>query len=174
MVYLLDPGAREQHAHRLIEQLRAVEGIDLVVHREGGRAVVVRGERELRFAPGDELLDERGAGWSLEGDRSVLDLREDGGALRCGDYPDALGRLWSALGCGRAGEVLLSASPGFEFMDWGGADHVGGGSHGSLHSSDSLGALLMCGIAPELARSRTSWHLRDVTPMVLQHFGIPS
>ena len=27
------------------------------------------------------------------------------------------------------------AAPGYEFPDWGGVDHVGGGSHGSLHAS---------------------------------------
>ena len=46
------------------------------------------------------------------------------------DYPDALTRVWSALCCETAGDILLSAAPGYEFVDWGGADHVGGGSHG--------------------------------------------
>ena len=36
-------------------------------------------------------------------------------------YPDALARLWSALTCPTSGEVLLSAAPGYEFIDWGGA-----------------------------------------------------
>ena len=44
--------------------------------------------------------------------------------------------------------MLLSAAPGYEFADWGGADHVGGGSHGSLHRSDSLGALVFAGVEP--------------------------
>ena len=59
--------------------------------------------------------------------------------------------MWSALQCQTAGNVLLSAAPGYEFVDWGGADHVGGGSHGSLHRSDSLGVLLWCGTGPSLA-----------------------
>ena len=46
------------------------------------------------------------------------------------------------------GDVLLSAAPGYEFVDWGGADHLGGGSHGSLHRSDSLGVLLWSGTGP--------------------------
>src|ERR1041384_565326 len=45
-----------------------------------------------------------------------------------------------------SGDLFLSAAPGFEFPDWGGVDHVGGGSHGSLHHTDSLGALLFCGV----------------------------
>ena len=74
------------------------------------------------------------------------------GVVRSGDYPDALARLWSALECHRTGDVLVSAEPGYEFVDWGGHAHVGGGSHGSLHRCDSLGVLLTCGI--EHARAR--------------------
>ena len=47
---------------------------------------------------------------------------------------------------------------------------VGGGSHGSLHANDSLGSLLWCGTGPS-ADSREQWALRDVTPMILRHFG---
>jgi hypothetical protein len=85
-------------------------------------------------------------------------------------YPDALGRVWSALSCPHAGDVLASAEAGYEFVDWGGADHVGGGSHGSLHRDDSEGVLLLCGLDPP---EREQWSLTDVTPLVLQHFGVP-
>ena len=55
--------------------------------------------------------------------------------------------------------MLLSAAPGYEFVDWGGSDHVGGGGHGSLHRSDSLGALLWCGTGAGLhARRASSGH----------------
>jgi hypothetical protein len=67
--------------------------------------------------------------------------------------------------------VLVSAELGYEFVDWGGAEHVGGGSHGSLHRDDSEGVLLMAGVrVPE----RESWALEDVTPLVLEHFQVPS
>ena len=116
--------------------------------RENGEAVVHSRRGELRFAPGGELADRRGRGWSVEGERgATLDLR------RATTYPDALDRLWSALECPHSGDVLASAEPGYEFVDWGGADHVGGGSHGSLHRDDSEGVLLLCGVdAPEQAR----------------------
>jgi hypothetical protein len=90
------------------------------------------------------------------------------------EYPDALARIWSALNCPTAGDVLLSAAPGYEFVDWGGADHVGGGSHGSLHRSDSLGALLWCGTGPSSRAEREQWSLTDVAPMVCAHFGVAS
>ena len=59
-----------------------------------------------------------------------------------------------ALSCPASGDVFLSAAPGFEFPDWGGVDHVGGGSHGSLHQSDSLGALLFSGEGPAAVREQ--------------------
>jgi hypothetical protein len=64
----------------------------------------------------------------------------------------------------------LSAAPGYEFLDWGGAAHVGGGSHGSLHSTDSLGALVLCGVAP--IEEPAQWAIRDIAPLVLGHFGL--
>ena len=101
---------------------------------------------ELRFAPGGEL--ERPARRALERRRATW--RCCGAEFRtaASSAPSIRTRWpgsWSALRCATAGDVLLSAAPGYEFVDWGGADHVGGGSHGSLHRSDSLGALLWCG-----------------------------
>ena len=134
---------------------------------------VVRSRRgELRFAPGDQLEDDRGGRWNVEGDLAALLGEAQDGRFLCSEYPDALARIWSALNCPTAGDVLLSASPGFEFVDWGGADHVGGGSHGSLHRTDSLGALLWCGTGPASSAARARWSLRDVAPMVREHFGI--
>ena len=72
------------------------------------------------------------------------------------DYPDALARVWAAVTCPTSGDLLLSAAPGYEFTDWGGADHVGGGSHGSLHRSDSHGVLLWCGTGPDRREARAS------------------
>ena len=50
-----------------------------------------------------------------------------------------------ALRCPTSGEVLASGRPGYEFLDWGGAHHIGGGSHGSLHANDSNAVLLWAG-----------------------------
>ena len=88
-------------------------------------------------------------------------------------YPDALARAWAALTCPTSGDVLLSASPGYEFADWGGVDHVGGGSHGSLHHSDSLGALAFCGVGAEPdPATQGGWSIVDVAPLVRRHFGL--
>jgi hypothetical protein len=115
-------------------------------------------------------MDRRGRRWALRGDEAALELGTGSGEVESDTYPDGLGRLWSALACPHSGDVLVSAELGFEFVDWGGADHVGGGSHGSLHRDDSEGVLLLCGLdAPE----REHWSLGDVTPLVLEHFGVP-
>jgi len=156
MVYALDEGRRDDLVAGAVATLRGLEGVDLVARRENGEAVVHGRRGELRFAPD-------GDGWRVEGERAVLDLDGD-------TYPDALGRLWSALDCPHSGDVLASAALGYEFVDWGGADHVGGGSHGSLHRDDSEGVLLLCGV--EAAPSER-WSITDVTGLVLGHFGVP-
>ncbi len=172
-VYVLDPTRRERLLPRLTRHLRGVEGVELTAWRDRDEAVVATPAGELRFRPGDELVDGRGARWTVDGDLDVLDLALADGELRHGDYPDALGRLWSALACRRSGDVLLSATPGYEFVDWGGSHHAGGGSHGSLHRCDSLGVLLTVGV-DGLSADRSQPHLRDVTPMIASHFGLTS
>jgi hypothetical protein len=127
---------------------------------------------ELRFAPGGDVTDVAGRRWSVEGETAVLEAQLEDGRVSTPTYPDALERIWSALSCPTAGDLLLSARPGYEFVDWGGADHVGGGSHGSLHRSDSEGVLVWCGTGPDSRAARPQWTLRDVTPMVCAHFGV--
>jgi hypothetical protein len=134
--------------------------------------VVAGTDGELRFAPDGDLRDLRGARWRVDGDLDVLGLSLRDGLLIGDDHPDALGRVWSALNCPAAGDVLLSAALGHEFLDWGGAAHLGGGSHGSLRREDSLCPLLWCGTGPGSASERAQWSLRDVEPMVRAHFGL--
>ncbi|MGI8716086.1 MAG: alkaline phosphatase family protein [Solirubrobacteraceae bacterium] len=178
MLYALDPDLTAETVQRCVQAVADVEGVDLTMWLQDGEAVI-RGRRgELRFSAGGELSDARGERWSVEGDLAVLRAEIQDGRLLCTEYPDALARAWSALQCPNAGDVLLSAAPGYEFVDWGGSDHVGGGSHGSLHRSDSLGALLWCGTEGEggfdSRAARDQWSLRDVAPLVRGHFGLAS
>jgi hypothetical protein len=160
MVYVLDEARRAELVRAAVGTLGATEGVDLVAVREDGEAVVRSDRGTLRFAPDGELTDRRGRSWRVDG---------GDGVLPADTYPDGLNRLWSALECPHSGDVLASAAPGFEFVDWGGADHVGGGSHGSLHRDDSEGVLMLCGIE---APQREEWALTDVAPLVLDHFGV--
>jgi hypothetical protein len=130
------PGPRE-----LAERLEGVEAAEVVLFMEGAEAVARRGDEELRFAPGTD------AGWLAE-------------------YPDGPARAWAALQNPNAGEVLISASEGFELVDLAGRHHVGGGSHGSLTVGDSEVPMLAIGL-DAVPRS-----IVEVAPAVLGHFGV--
>jgi type I phosphodiesterase/nucleotide pyrophosphatase len=174
-IYVLDPEKRAELIPRIERAALALDGVDLAMRltdHPDGEAVVRDGERELRFAPRGDLRDLHGAAWGVDGDLDLLRLDIEDGVVRSRLYPDALGRAWAALRCPTSGEVLLSARPGYEFVDWGGADHVGGGSHGSLHATDSLATLLWCGTGPDSVDVKQQWTLRDIVPLVLGHFGV--
>ncbi len=188
-VYLL-PGASKRADHGEVRRrLTQIEGIDLVcwLERPDGSAlrrrdvglpaepavaVVERGGRELRFRPGAGVTDLRGEEWEVDGELAVLEAVVENGRLRSEEYPDPLARVFSALTAPHAGDLVVSLSPGYEVVDWGGVTHAGGGSHGALHRGDSLGPLLFVGCGPDSAEEREQWTLRDVAPAVLEHFGL--
>ena len=145
MVYALPGCPLDPRA--LAERLDGEDGIEVVLFREDGEAVARREREELRFAPSE-------GGWELRGDAAVL------------DYPDALERAWAALNDPNAGEVLVSAIPGWEFADLGGAHHVGGGSHGSLTAADSLVPLMTVGFESSISS------ITDIAPAILERFGV--
>jgi hypothetical protein len=177
MVYALHETERDAMRASVVTRALAIDGVEHVmwlgrdahdVPSEGIISSPFHGE--LRFRPGGPLEDSRGVRWSVEGPLAVIDATVQDGRLHTPTYPDALARVWAALTCRTSGEVLLSAGPGYEFVDWGGQAHLGGGSHGSLHASDSLGALVLCGV--ELPRPQPGqWAIRDIAPLVLGHFG---
>jgi predicted AlkP superfamily pyrophosphatase or phosphodiesterase len=174
MIYVLAEDRRRELVERCVVAVGELDGVDLVMSLSDSshpEAAVRSSRGELRFAAGGELIDDRGALWSVEGELATLGASVSDGRFVSQDYPDALGRIWSALHCRTSGDVLLSAAPGYEFVDWGGSDHVGGGSHGSLHRSDSLAALLWCGTGPDSRDARVQWSLQDVTPLIRAHFG---
>jgi hypothetical protein len=170
MLYALDGERRGQLVSAAVATASALDGVDLVLWREGGEGVVRSPRGELRFAPDGPAVDARGGRWHVHGDLAALAARDEDGAFVSDEYPDVLARAWSALTCPNSGDVLLSAAPGFEFIDWGGVDHVGGGSHGSLHREDSLGPLAWWGCGPDDRDAHAQWTLQDVLPLVLSHF----
>jgi predicted AlkP superfamily pyrophosphatase or phosphodiesterase len=125
----------------LADRLDGDEAIDITLFREEGEAFVRREGLEARLVPGEpvDLLD---------------------------DVPGGVERAWSALQNPNAGDVIVSAVPGFEFADLAGRHHVGGGSHGSLLAGDSEVPMLTIGIDP-VPRS-----IVDVAPLIAQHFGV--
>jgi Type I phosphodiesterase / nucleotide pyrophosphatase len=171
-VYLLPGEGERADSDAVRGRLGEIEGIELVCRRDGGDAVIERDGRELRFRPGDELSDLRGERWEVSGNLDVLEASVDSGVFRSDEYPDALLRVFSAVTAPHAGDFIVSLAPGYEAVDWGGVSHAGGGSHGSLHAEDSLGPLLFVGCGPAGAHGRGRWALRDVAPVVLEHFGV--
>jgi hypothetical protein len=171
-VYLLPGEGRRARREDVRARLAETEGVDLVCWRDGGDAVVEGRRGRLRFRPGDAVADARGAGWDLRGDAATLAATVADGRFRCDEYPDALTRVWAALASPGAGDFVLSLALGYEAVDWGGVSHAGGGSHGALHRDDSLGPLLFVGCGPAEAAEREQWALRDVAPVVLEHFGL--
>lgn len=150
-------------------------------------AVVQRYGRRFEFRPDpagvlrrdasgsrETVRDRRGDRWLIHGDPDALEATVEAGRITAPTYPDALSRLWNAAHCPHAGDILVSAAPGFECIDWGGVSHVPGGSHGSLRREDSEGPLLFVGCGPDLPNAhRTAtdpWALRDIPEVIRTHF----
>jgi len=171
-VYLLPGEGERAEATAVRRRLGETDGVDLVCWREGGTAVVERQGEQLRFRRGGDVADLRGGRWQTEGDLAVLEAVVDGGRIRSDAYPDPLERIFAAVTAPHAGDFVVSLAPGYEAVDWGGVSHAGGGSHGSLHAGDSLGPLLFVGCGPDAPDEREQWALRDVAPVVLEHFGL--
>ncbi len=171
-VYILEPESRPALLPRIIERSLEIDGVDLVMWRSEGEGVIASVDRgQLRFTPGGDVPDRRGATWSVDGNLGVLGGELRDGVLHTPDYPDGLARVWAALTCPTAGDVALSSAGGYEFVDWGGAAHVRAGSHGSLHADDSLGALVMYGLDDPAPPGGEQWAIRDIAPLVTAHFG---
>jgi hypothetical protein len=171
-VYLLPGEGERAEAAAVGRRLGETDGVDLVCWREGATVVVERQGEQLRFRHGGDVADLRGARWQTDGELSVLEAVVEDGQIRSDTYPDPLGRVFAAVNAPHAGDFVVSLTPGYEAVDWGGVSHAGGGSHGALHAGDSLGPLLFVGCGPEAAGEREQWALRDVAPAVLAHFGI--
>jgi hypothetical protein len=193
-IYILEEQDNPVRHRRVREQAASIEGVELLTWLElpdgtpfvrkgpghGGVedlvVVVERDGSQLRFTPagageGETVEDRRGRNWNLRGSLDVLEATVDGGRIETPVYPDALGRLWSAMLAPHSGDLMVSAALGYECLDWGGAAHIGGGSHGSLRYEDSEGPLLFVGCGPASADERRQWALQDVAPIIRQHFA---
>jgi type I phosphodiesterase/nucleotide pyrophosphatase len=177
-VYLLrEAERRERERSRVWAALLEIEGVDLVARLSSGNgdrveAIVQNDRGQLRFRPGSQIADLRGATWDVEGELAVLHLEARDGRSFSDAYPDGMARLWSALRAPNAGDILISLAEGHECVDWGGASHAGGASHGALLAGDSLGPLVLCGLEPGHEDAEKQWALRDVAGLVLEHFGV--
>ncbi len=146
------------------EAARLEAGGDLVT--ASNRAAMVYTDDPRRVA---ERLDAQPAA-------GIVVFREDGRLVvrRDGDEDDALldavpdGRVRAdaALRNPNAGEVLVSAAPGWEFVDLAGRHHRGGGSHGSLEAADSEVPMLTVGLGEAPAS------ITGIKGAIAGHFGL--
>jgi hypothetical protein len=134
----------------------------------GAHGVRVTASNRAAMVYGD---DPRGLVERLDGHPAVdvAAFLEDGEPVMLGDvdaHPDGRARMAAALRNPNAGDVLVSAAPGWEFCDLGGRHHAGGGSHGSLTAGDSEVPMLTIGLEGEPER------IADVAGVVLDHLGV--
>jgi predicted AlkP superfamily pyrophosphatase or phosphodiesterase len=184
IVYVLEEEQRDALRPSIVRRCLELEGVELAAwlerHPNGDprEGVVRTSEGELRFAAGGELSDLRGERWSVEGDLATIGGAIEDGLLRTPSHPDVLARLYAALVCPTSGDVLLSAAPGFEFADWGGQAHIGGGSHGSLRAEDSLCPVIAYGLEGSASAQRgqvpteAPWAIHDVVAPIERFFGL--
>jgi hypothetical protein len=155
--------------------------VDIAAFVDDGELIVVNGQGgELRARPARDgvptvraaLTSSERDRWEIGGDLELLDIEHTDGVLTYGDYPDALMRLWWATACVNTGDVLVSAKAGWEFRDIGGSAHAGG-SHGSLHVTDSTAPLISIGFdEPAHIDGLGTIRLTDIAPMIGAHLGL--
>ena len=141
-------------------------GYTVLTHR--GRLDFTRGAA----GGGTTAVDAFGGAWTWSGEPSALDFDVDGRRIEFGEYPNAFERIAGVLDLDASGEIWITAKPGAEFEVPGGKAHVGGASHGALHSLDSLSPVIVAGGA---APRRLPTHMRslDIAPLCMQILGVP-
>ena len=168
------------------DRLRELDGVDLFAWLEHDAtpvrrgdadgpppsdctAVVVRDGTELRFRPGSQVTDRRGAGWDLDGDPAALAATVDGDELRVRPVP---GRARPAVGgahrpprrgdpdLGRAG---LGAA-------WTGAAPPTARAEATAPCTPATRWARCCcaGSSPGTEQLRSQWAIRDVAGLVLR------
>jgi len=164
------------HGQTIVDRSTQLEA---VLARFAGEVVVCASNRAAQvYLLPKARTDAAELARALDGEPSVdVTLRLEGGevvARRDGsdgpvtqlEHPDAAERARSALMNPNAGELLISASEGWEFADLGGRHHAGGGSHGSLVEGDSAVPVLTIGVDTPIER------ITDITPAVLAHLHV--
>lgn len=165
-------GALRERWEPLVHTLLARDSVDLVIlpvndeetevrSRRRGSAIITASNRRYsyRMVDGDPL----GVGLELQG----VYASDAFDALASGDYPDAIVQIAQLASCARSGDIILSASPGWDFREkWEPVRHAS--THGSLHRDHMLVPLLVSRPVSGTAR-RTA----DVMPSALEMLALP-
>jgi hypothetical protein len=139
-------------------------GDDLVT--ASNRAAMVYTDDARRVAERLDAQPAAGIVLFLEDGRVVARRDGDEDDALLDDVPDGHARADAALRNPNAGEVLVSAAPGWEFVDLAGRHHRGGGSHGSLEAADSEVPMLTVGLDGAPAS------ITGIKGLITAHFGL--
>jgi hypothetical protein len=153
------------HGQSRVEHTARLE-VDCGLVTASNRAAMIYTDEPRRAA---EQLDAQPAA-------GIVVFLEDGEvvARRDGDedpalldaVPDGHARAFAALRNPNAGDVLVSAAPGWEFVDLAGRHHLHGGSHGSLEPEDSEVPMLTVGLGGPPPS------ITGIKQLVAAHFGV--
>ena len=172
-VYVLDRDKRRSLIPRIERTLLALEGVDLVMrmgdHPDGEASSAASAPAASRSCASPRAATSSTRAARAGASRATSTCSASRSRTTRSARPPTRTRwprlVRAALPDRRRGPRL--ARPGYEFLDWGGAHHVGGGSHGSLHANDSNAALIWAGTGPE-KDAREQWALRDIVPMITE------
>ncbi|WP_273483224.1 alkaline phosphatase family protein [Desulforamulus ruminis] len=160
-IYILRyrPGMRQAMAGRILKD----RGVDQVMWKDGA-GYRVKGNQggTLFFRRGGPYRDPYGNQWNLEGDTAVLDLHLEESWIHYGAYPNALERIADCLDNPNAGELVVTARPGYLLGGEGAPSTRIKGSHGSLYREESLVPLIISGTPARIREPR----LTDVVPFL--------
>jgi hypothetical protein len=152
------------HGQSKVERAASLDaGGDLVTASNRAAMVYTATPR----AVAERLDDQPAAGIVLFQEDGRLVVRRDGDEDESllDDAPDGRARAAAAVRNPNAGEVLVSAAPGWEFVDLAGRSHLGGGSHGSLDAADSEVPMLTVGLGPPPSS------ITGIKQLVVDHFS---
>jgi predicted AlkP superfamily pyrophosphatase or phosphodiesterase len=131
------------------------------------RAAMVYTDEPRRVAERLDAQPAAGVDVFREGDRVVARRNGDEDDTILDAVPDGRLRAAAALANPNAGEVIVSAEPGWEFYDLAGRHHLGGGSHGSLEAADSVVPMLSVGLGSPPAS------IAGIKEAIVRHFEAP-
>jgi len=153
------------HGQSKVEHVTRLQaGGDLVT--ASNRAAMVYTDSPRRVAEQLDADPAAGIVCFREGDDVVVRRGGDEDPALLEDVPDGPARVEAALANPNAGDVLVSAAAGYEFLDLAGRHHLGGGSHGSLDASDSEVPMLTIGLgAPPSS-------ITGIKTVISRHFAV--
>jgi Type I phosphodiesterase / nucleotide pyrophosphatase len=153
------------HGQSMVEQAARLEVPGARV-TASNRAAMLYGDDPRRLAVSLDGEPAVGLALFLEDGEVVARRAGDEDPALLEEYLDGRARAEGALRNPHAGEVILSAADGWEFADLAGRSHVGGGSHGSLGSTDSEVPMLSVGVGEPPSS------ITGIKGLLLAHFGV--